>query len=170
MRVTTSAGSIAAMLMTALVLSSCAATENKLAVPYQVRFQGTSVQNPNAQGHATPVQVTVYQLRAQEKFQQADYFALQQAEQYLGDQLLAKETLMVPPEGQEQFSSAGHIEARYLGVVAAYRDLDHANWRLLIPLPAARSTNIYKFWQFSPRQALLGISVNEQGLDVLSEP
>ncbi|WP_269899907.1 type VI secretion system lipoprotein TssJ [Paenalcaligenes faecalis] len=152
----------------ALWLSGCAATENKLAIPYAVQLAGSAEQNPTAQGQAAPVQIMVYQLRAKDRFEAADYFSLQQqASTVLGDQLLAQDAVVIAPEETQLLASSGHVDARYLGIVAGYRDLNQSQWRLTVPLPAAKSTNIYKFWQFSPRQALVRIGVEKNQLHIL---
>ena len=155
--------------MATLWLSGCAATANKIAVPYAIHFHGSENQNLSAQGEASPIQVQVYQLKAKDRFEAADYFGLQQqADELLGDQLLAYDSLMVQPEQTQQLESAGHVEARYVGIVAGYRELNQSQWRLVVPLPAAKSTNIYKFWQFSPSRSRLHVAVEKDRLQLVS--
>lgn len=146
-------------------LSGCAATENQLAIPYAVQLVGTPEQNPTQQSQAAPLQITVFQLRAADRFEAADYFGLlQQPQQVLGDQLLGHEAVVVAPEQKRWITSTGDVNARYVGIVAGYRDLNQSQWRLVIPLPAAKKTNIYKFWQFSPKQAEVRVMLTRQGL------
>lgn len=151
----------------AYCLSGCAATENQLAIPYAIQLVGTADQNLTQQNQAAPLQITVFQLRAADRFEAADYFGLvQQPQQVLGDQLLGHEAVVVEPEQKQWVSSSGDVNARYVGVVAGYRDLNQSQWRLVMPLPEAKKTNIYKFWQFSPKQAEVRVVLTRQGLQL----
>lgn len=154
--------------LAAVFLSGCAATANKIAVPYAIHFHGSSDQNPNAQNQAAPIQIMVFQLKAKDKFEAADYFGLQQqADALLGDQLLSQDALMLLPEAEQNIEAAGHVEARYVGIVAGFRELNQSQWRLVVPLPEAKSTNVYKFWQFSPSRSRLHIAVGKSDLRVM---
>jgi type VI secretion system protein VasD len=59
----------------------------------------------------------------------------------------------------------GNAEARVVGVVAAYRELEQSKWRLLVSLPEAQNTNIYKVWQFSPNEETVKVAVKRDGLE-----
>jgi type VI secretion system protein VasD len=61
------------------------------------------------------------------------------------------------------------VGAKALGIVAGYRDLDASQWRMLIDLPDSRSTNIYKFWQFSPGAARIKIQLDSHGMTLVSQ-
>lgn len=150
-------------------LSGCAATESKLAVPYEITLETAEDVNPDSSGRASPIQITFYELKARGVFQSSDYFALQDdPRQALGADLLDMQRVTLRPGQVEVISRPGHVEATALGVVAAYRDLDASNWRLLLELPEGRSTNIYKFWQFSPSGAEMRLGVNASGMTTMS--
>src|SRR5690606_12880332 len=102
-------------------------------------------------------------------FQAADYFSLQgKARETLGADLLDVQRLTLMPGQQLELARSGHVEARALGIVAGYRDLDASAWRLMLDLPKSRSTNIYKFWQFSPGGAEIELGVNQKGVTIIS--
>ena len=157
-----------AVLFTSL-LAGCAATESKLAVPYEITFEAADDVNPDASGRASPIQLTVYELKSAAGFQAADYFSLQNNPlETLGAELLDTQRITLRPGQSGSIARPGHIEATAVGIVAGYRDLDASSWRLLVDLPESRSTNIYKFWQFSPGGAQIEVEVSRNGLSVVS--
>ncbi|WP_169293087.1 type VI secretion system lipoprotein TssJ [Advenella sp. EE-W14] len=148
-----------------MALAGCAASENKMAVPYAVELRGAHVINPNPEGRSAPVKITVYELKSSTAFETSDFFSLQQnPQQALGDQMLEISSVMLQPGQKEVMTAMGNIHAKFLGVVAAFRDLNNSQWRLLVPLPAAKTTNLYKFWQFSPDEARVIIDVDGQSI------
>lgn len=152
-----------------VVLSGCAATESKLAIPYEIDFTASKDVNPDSNGRPSPIQVVVYELKTPGGFQAADYFSLQNdPEKTLGAEFLGIQRLTLRPGQEHKLERPGNVEARALGIVAGYRDLDTSGWRLLIDLPKSRSTNIYKVWQFSPGGIEIELDVNEKGMAIVS--
>ncbi|MDY0272001.1 MAG: type VI secretion system lipoprotein TssJ [Advenella sp.] len=149
------------------LLAGCAASENKLAVPYVVELTASSTINRNDRGVATPVKITVYELKSSTAFETADFFSLQQnPQQVLGEQLLEISSVMLRPGKTELVRAMGNIQAKSLGVIAAFRDLNNSQWRMLISLPEAETTNLYKFWHFSPGEARIVIDVDEKSISL----
>jgi type VI secretion system protein VasD len=152
------------------ILSGCAATESKLPVPYALDFEADHGINPDSNGRPSPVQITVYELKSPAAFQATDYFALQaDPSKALGADLLEVQRLTLQPGTPETLRRPGHVGAKALGIVAGYRDLDASQWRMLIDLPDSRSTNIYKFWQFSPGAARIKIQLDSHGMTLVSQ-
>lgn len=155
--------------LTIALLAGCAATASKLAVPYELHFQATEELNPDNAGRPSPIQITLYELRSPTAFQAADYFSLQDDPQAaLGEDLIAVQRLMLRPGQEHVLQRPGSVDARVLGVVAGYRDLDASRWRLTIELPESRSTNIYKFWQFSPGRARISLQADQKSIFIVS--
>lgn len=151
------------------ILAGCAATASRLAVPYVVELQAMFDVNPNVNGAAAPVQVTVYELKSVGKFQSTGYFGLQgDAAQALGDELLATSRVILKPGTREVIIRPGDVNAKALGIVAGYRELDVSQWRMVVDLPESRSTNIYKFWQFSPGEQRISIEVGKHGMTLVA--
>jgi type VI secretion system protein VasD len=151
-----------------VALVGCAATASRLAVPYVVELHAMSDVNPASSGEASPIQLTVYELKSVSKFQSTGYFGLQDdARQALGDELLAVNRVILKPGQTEIISRPGDVNAKALGIVAGYRDLDASQWRKVVDLPDARSTNIYKFWQFSPGEKRIAIEVGKNGMTLV---
>ena len=91
--------------------------------------------NPDVRGRASPIAMRLYELRATSAFESADFFALFERDAAtLGSDLVGRvEAILRPGETQELVRKAG-AETRYVGVVAAYRDLEHSVWRLVAPV------------------------------------
>lgn len=152
---------------TVFLLTGCAATESKLAVPYVVELTASDDVNSGGRHRPSPIKVTVYELKTTNAFELSDFFSLQDdARAALGDQLLNVNSVILTPGKTERITAHGNVDAKVLGIVAAYRDLDNSQWRMTIDLPAAKSTNIYKFWQFSPSSALIKVDVDRNSVQL----
>jgi hypothetical protein len=69
--------------------------------------------------------VRIFELRSRSAFDAADFFSLYDREQAtLGTELLAKEQYILRPGDTQGYTRKAQGEARFLGVVAAYRDLE----------------------------------------------
>ena len=148
-----------------LLLSACASTESKLAVPYVVELRAANNVNQSMGSRASPVKVTVFELKSSAAFERSDFFALQNnPQQALGDQLLDINSLILRPNGVDTIKGSGNIQAKVLGIIAAYRDINNSQWRLVLDLPEAKTTNFYKFWQFSPDEVRIVIDVNQASI------
>jgi type VI secretion system protein VasD len=108
--------------------------------------------NPDASGAAAPVAVRVYQLASTAAFEQADFFQLYNNDQaVLGADLLGRDEVTITPGGTQQLVKELKPGVTAIGVVAAFRDIQHANWRAMA-VPAANKTT--------------AITVTIQGLNV----
>lgn len=97
--------------------------------------------NPDQHGRPSPVVVRLIELRHPVAFENSDFFSLyERAEQVLPKDWVSTEELELRP-GERRFlklSVAPH--SRYVGVVAAYRDLPHVQWRWVVPVTPQRRT------------------------------
>ncbi len=92
--------------------------------------------NPNYEGEPSPVVVRLYQLRTIGAFQSADFFSLIDDEaSALGEDLIAREEIELRPGERIELNRDFDPRARYIGVVAAFRDLEKARWRAFAALP-----------------------------------
>src|SRR5690606_17951941 len=142
-------------------------TASRVAVPYAVQLEATDSVNPGVGGQASPIAVTLYELKSGSKFQSTSYFSLQDdAQAALGEDLLAVKRIMLKPGESKVLTQPGDVKATALGIVAGYRELDVSQWRMLVELPESRSTNIYKFWQFSPGEKRIAIRLGKHGMEL----
>lgn len=85
--------------------------------------------NPNINGQASPIVVTVYQLKSPYNFKQANYHALaSNSAKALSSDLIDKTTLEVRPSEQKNISIPLSPNTKYIGIMAAYRDIENSNW------------------------------------------
>src|ERR1700731_4905805 len=92
--------------------------------------------NPDSAGRPSPIVVRLYQLKEEGAFNSASYFALSDKEQAtLGPSLESREEYELQPGQTQELILKIPPEAGYLGVVAAYRDLNNSKWKALSPAP-----------------------------------
>lgn len=152
------------------LISGCAATERSISVPYSVTLRVAPDINPDGQRRPTPIAVEVFRLKSGDAFQRADYFSLQDKPgQALGGDLAGVDRLVLRPGESRTLHYAGDETVQQLGLVAGYRNLEKSRWKSLVPLPMAKHTNLFKFWQTSPHEMRLVIAVRNEGLEPLDE-
>lgn len=89
--------------------------------------------NPSVNGRPSPVLLRVYELRSQTAFNQADFMTLYQSDQgALAADLVAREEMMLQPGEQRTLNRQLAADTRFIGVIAAYRDLERAIWRAVV--------------------------------------
>jgi len=107
--------------------------------PYRARITiaASADVNPDANGRPSPIVVRVYQLKTDTTFVGADYFPLFDSEQkVLGADLISRREYVMAPAEQRVVELELDLGARFVGVLAAFRDIRNADWRVL--QPAAR--------------------------------
>ena len=149
------------------LIAGCASTASQVAVPYAVELTASKDVNPDSRGRPSPIQITLFELRSSNQFEGSDFFTLQgDAQAALGKELLDTEQIILKPGESRTIRRPGNVDARVIGVVAGYRNLENSNWRLVVTLPEPKQTNIYKVWQLSPSEEPVPISIDKQGMQV----
>lgn len=99
--------------------------------------------NPDQSGRPSPLVVRIYELRAVSAFNNADYFALaDEDKKTLGADLVRRREFEFSPGEAIRLDFEPRDGARYFGVVAAYRNVTEANWRVAVPIPAHRVSRL----------------------------
>ena len=125
----------------ALALAGCAS--GPAPIPSRGKIIASSHINPDPEGRPSPVVLRVYELRAADVFRSADFFALyRNSKQVLGRDLLAWQEFELRPGEVRDFTRHLPVGTRFVGVVAAFRDLDRARWRGLIPITGKSKVNL----------------------------
>lgn len=118
-----------------LGLAACASSPSKPAST-QATVVASANANPDPGGQPSPVVVRIYQLRGESKFMNAGFFALYDHErQTLGSSFITRDERTVFPGQRVQLDLALSPQARYLGVLAAYREVRTARWRAVVGVP-----------------------------------
>jgi len=99
--------------------------------------------NPDVNGRPSPVVVRVYELRGLGAFDSADFFSLFEKEaETLGPDLVGREEYDLRPGETRPYRRQLQADTKFIGVVAAFRDLENARWRQTTPVPAKRSVAV----------------------------
>ena len=133
-----------AMLAIVLALAGCAASPSQR--PTQVRTQLSSAAdiNPDASNRASPLVVRVFELRSDAEFAGADFFALYERErQTLGEALIERKEFVLQPGARRELRLPVGRDTRFLGVIAAYRDIRAAKWRALATAPRRTAGDVF---------------------------
>ena len=92
--------------------------------------------NPDYQGRSSPVNIIVFQLASSDAFVNSDFFSLYEPDAAaLGGDLLGRTQLLLQPGEERQWIAEFDRETRFVGVIAAYRDIENAQWRATVELP-----------------------------------
>jgi type VI secretion system protein VasD len=118
-----------------LALTACASGPPKPVVA-KAQINVTADVNPDSAGRASPIVVRVYQLRADAEFTGADFFALYDKEkETLGASLISREEYVLQPGEQKMLELPLARDARFVGAIAAYRNIQTARWRAISQAP-----------------------------------
>lgn len=157
------------ILPTGLVtLAGCASTAKSLPTPYAVTVRVDEGVNPDGRGRAAPILVKFFELKSSGSFETADYFSLQDRDRaILGEDLVHAQQAIMRAGEKRTFKREANLESRAIGVIAGYRKLEDAKWRLVVPLKEPKQTNLYKVWQFAPGEQALDVAVHRDGIEVV---
>lgn len=98
-----------------------------------LQLQAGEALNPTTEGHSAPVRVRLLELRSAAAFSRADYFSLaERADATLGDELVAQDEWLLHPGQTRDLTRTLESETRHLGILVGYRDIDRAQWRLVL--------------------------------------
>ncbi|EJK99228.1 MULTISPECIES: type VI secretion system lipoprotein TssJ [Pseudomonas] len=126
----------------AMLLAGCAAlspfsTMTKL----NLTLTASDQLNLDLNGRPSPVVVRLFELKHPVAFENADFFSLyERARETLSPDLVSSEELELRPGETTELRLSIAGGSRYVGVLAAYRDLPHIRWRYTLPIPAKQLT------------------------------
>jgi type VI secretion system protein VasD len=99
--------------------------------------------NPDVHGRPSPVVVRLYELKDIDVFSSADFFSLYDKEaETLGSALVGKEEFDLRPGETRPYKRQLQPDTKFIGVVAAFRDLENSRWRQTAPVPAKKNVTI----------------------------
>ncbi|WP_413112329.1 type VI secretion system lipoprotein TssJ [Thaumasiovibrio sp. DFM-14] len=117
-----------------ILLSGC--TFNYFKPAYTtLEFEASEGINPDLNGRASPLVVKVYELTSRTLFDSRDFFSLYESpKKALGSDLVVIQEYSFYPGSSETFEASMVSASRYIGIVAAYRDIENAHWREVIEI------------------------------------
>lgn len=118
------------LFLSALMLLSACSTPTA-----NLKIDAVSYLNPNVYGQASPVVITLYQLKNDYAFQQSDYNTLMlNSSSVLGEDLIDKNAFEIRPNGHLQVKQNLYPNTQYLGIVAGYRHPAGGGWYKVVKL------------------------------------
>lgn len=86
--------------------------------------------NPTASNRPSPVMVRLYELKASAQFEAADFLSLFDKDQAtLGADIVTRDEFVLAPGEKKAITKALVADTKFIGVLAAFRDLERARWR-----------------------------------------
>ncbi|MEH6388953.1 type VI secretion system lipoprotein TssJ [Pseudomonas profundi] len=99
--------------------------------------------NPDLNGRPSPVVLHLIELKHPVAFENADFFSIyQHPRETLTPDFVRLEELEMRPGERRNVKFSVAEDSRYLGVLAAYRDLSGGEWRTVIPLRAKKKHKV----------------------------
>ncbi|WP_373186387.1 type VI secretion system lipoprotein TssJ [Halopseudomonas sp.] len=107
-------------------------------------LEGSSELNPDLSGRPSPVVLRLMALKHPVAFENADFFSLyRRPREALAPDLITVEELELRPGETHKLKLSVEEDTRYIGVVAAYRNLPKTSWRYVIPVEGKATTKIH---------------------------
>ena len=98
--------------------------------------------NPDLNGRPSPIVVRLFELKHPVAFENADFFSLyERAKESLVPDLVSTEELELRPGETVELKLSVEEGSRYVGVLAAYRDLPDTQWRYTLQVTPVEVTN-----------------------------
>lgn len=121
------------LLLISMVLFGCSAA-NLVVDPYSdLEITAKHNINPDSNGRPSPVVVYVFELTSNTLFESQDFFSIyEESEKVLGPDLVNKYEISLTPGQKETYQASMSPKTEYLGIVAAFRDIENSNWRQVI--------------------------------------
>jgi type VI secretion system protein VasD len=95
--------------------------------------------NPDARKRPSPVVVRVFELKAPTLFEQADFVSLYEKDQaVLAAELVSREEFTLRPGETKPLTKPLSPDTKFIGVMAAFRELERARWRAVVPVVAGK--------------------------------
>ena len=99
--------------------------------------------NPDLNGRPSPVVLHLLELKHPVAFENADFFSIyQHPRETLTPDFVRLEELELRPGERRNVKFSVTEDSRYLGILAAYRDLSGGEWQTVIPLRAKKKHNV----------------------------
>jgi type VI secretion system protein VasD len=103
--------------------------------------------NPNRRGTPQPVKLYIFYLAADEGFLQASFGELTGAEvPALGKDLVRRSEVLVGPGEVAALDETFDEAAKFIGVVAAFTNIDEAVWRGIQEVPRRKWTDVVRLF------------------------
>lgn len=121
-------------LMAVVLMTGCSSLSPYSEVTkVNLKLTGSDQLNPDLNGRPSPVVVRLFELKHPVTFENADFFSLyERAKESLAPDLVASEEIELRPGETIDLKLSVEEGSRYVGILAAYRDLPETKWRYTV--------------------------------------
>jgi type VI secretion system protein VasD len=118
------------------VLAAGCTVANMAVNPYEkIALIGADDLNPDVNGRPSPVRVKIFHLSSRATFDNLDFDELfYNAKNLLSDELILEQTYTLQPKQKIKETLPVDKGTQYVAVLAAYRDIDNAQWRHIMEI------------------------------------
>ena len=109
-----------------------------------VNISTSADMNPDQNGRPSPIVLYFYNLKSANAFNNAQFFDLyEDSQKTLGADFISQQEIEIAPGKNMQYdSNILTLDTNFVGVLAAYRDLDNAVWQAVIETPINTKTAV----------------------------
>jgi len=123
----------AACMLASVLIAGCASPPKPTLV--SATLQAGANVNPDSHKRASPLVVRVYELKSAAAFEAADFVSLYERDQVtLAAEMAAREEFVLRPGETRPWEKTVAPDAKFIGVVAAFRDIERARWKTLVAI------------------------------------
>jgi type VI secretion system protein VasD len=146
---------LAFLILVSLVISGCASKPSTHPTTgLTLKVTASSELNPDAEGRPSPVVLRLYELAKSSQFMTSDFFEIYDGHEVaLGTDLIAFDEYLIHPGQVVDLRKVIHSDSESVGLLAAYHDLDRAQWRKAVRIRRFQNN------EFSVLLDSLGITV-----------
>ena len=127
--------SIALAIVAALLIAGCASPPKPTIV--SATLQASATVNPDVRKRASPLVIRVYELKSGAAFQAADFVSLYERDQAtLAAEMGSREEFVLRPGETKPWEKTVAPDTKFIGVMAAFRDIERARWKTMVPVKA----------------------------------
>ena len=117
-----------------LVVAACA-SPNPDPTTIAMTITATESINPNSASEPSPVVLRIYQLGSDGAFHASEFADIFYDDgKVLGGDLLGRKELDLKPGAEVTYDGTISGQTRYVGVVAGFRNIGSATWRVIVPV------------------------------------
>jgi type VI secretion system protein VasD len=154
------------ILTLAIFLSSCHSVEPQEKNKVDITLVADKKVNPNEKGQPSPVGIRIYELTGTDAFAMSDYFTITDgSDPELLTQIKKVSDVMIKPGEKRELEITPAADAVALGIVAAYRDINHAQAVTAWPVNRNDERAWYSRW-FTPPSPALQVDIGSLALSV----
>lgn len=127
----------------AVLLPGCSMFGKGGPATLDAKFTAAAGVNPDIRKRPSPVVVRVFELKAPTLFEQADFVSLYEKDQaVLAAELVGREEFVLRPGETKPLGKPLSPDTKFIGVMAAFRELERARWRAVVPVVAGKKNVI----------------------------